>query len=72
MNPEYLLAGDFDGDNKDEIMAGFGTLGLWLCKEGAWSLISAKNPEWSNFRSLDKDWGRALSSSAKMSPQLPC
>ena len=41
-------------------MAGFGTLGLWLCKEGAWSLISAKNPEWSNFRSLDHRTGESV------------
>jgi len=45
VNPEYMMAGDFDGDNCDEIMADFGTIGLWLWNGGAWSQISASNPE---------------------------
>ncbi len=45
VNPEYLVAGDFDGDIADEMMVDFGTLGLWLWNGGAWSQISALNPE---------------------------
>ena len=30
---------------KDDVMADFGTLGLWLWNDGAWTQISAGNPE---------------------------
>jgi hypothetical protein len=40
-----MLAGDFDGDNADEIMADFGALGLWLWNGGAWTQVSPLNPE---------------------------
>jgi hypothetical protein len=39
------MAADLDGDNKDEILADFGALGLWLWNDGAWSQISANNPD---------------------------
>jgi len=34
-----------DGDGADEVMGDFDTLGLWLWNAGAWSQISALNPE---------------------------
>ena len=39
------MAGDVDGDGSDEVLADFGSLGLWLWNAGAWSQISALNPE---------------------------
>jgi hypothetical protein len=45
VNPEYLMAGDMDGDYDDEFLADFGPLGLWLWDGGAWSQISASDPE---------------------------
>jgi hypothetical protein len=40
-----MIAADIDGDNVQEIIADFGTLGLWLWNGGAWSQISAINPD---------------------------
>jgi hypothetical protein len=40
-----MMAGDVDGDNQDEILADFGSLGLWLWDNGSWNQISANNPE---------------------------
>ena len=45
VNPEYHLSADLDDDNADEIMADFGALGLWLWDGGAWSQISANDPD---------------------------
>ncbi len=45
VDPEYMMAGDFDGDYDDEFLADFGSLGLWLWDDGAWSQISASNPD---------------------------
>ena len=42
---EYLMSADLDGDAKDEILTYFGAWGLWLWNEGAWSQVSANNPD---------------------------
>ena len=44
-NPEFMIDLDFEPDGRKEIMADFGTLGLWLWDEGAWSQISNLNPD---------------------------
>jgi hypothetical protein len=40
-----LIAGDFDGKNRDEIAADFGSFGLWLWDGGAWSQVSGLDPD---------------------------
>jgi len=42
---EYLVATDLDGDSRDEILADYGTLGLWLWNEGSWGQLSASSPD---------------------------
>jgi hypothetical protein len=37
--------GDFDGDGADEAAVDFGTAGLWLYNDGAWTQLSPSNPE---------------------------
>jgi hypothetical protein len=37
--------GDFDGDGADELAVDFGSLGIYLYNNGAWSQISSANPE---------------------------
>jgi hypothetical protein len=39
------MAGDVDRDDQDEIFADFGSLGLWLWDGGAWSQVSANDPD---------------------------
>jgi hypothetical protein len=42
--PRHAVA-DFDGDGADEAAVDFGTAGIYLYDNGAWSLISSSNPE---------------------------
>jgi hypothetical protein len=37
--------GDFDGDGADELVVDFGATGAWLYNQGAWSQLTASNPE---------------------------
>ena len=46
VNADYLISGDFDGDLQHELMVDFGTLGLWVYNGGAWTQVSAVNPDW--------------------------
>jgi len=46
-------AGDFDGDGSDEMAMDFGALGAWMWNGGAWSQLTASNPE--RMISLDID-----------------
>jgi hypothetical protein len=41
----FFPGGDIDGDKAEEVIADFGTLGLWLWNGGVWSQISANNPD---------------------------
>ena len=45
IDPENITAGDIDKDSAEEIVADFGTVGLWLWNGGVWSQISAMNPD---------------------------
>ena len=38
-------AGDFDGDGADELAVDFGATGAWLWNSGAWTQLTASNPE---------------------------
>ena len=42
---EFLIAADIDGNGDDEILADFSDQGLWLWNGGAWSPLSANNPD---------------------------
>ncbi len=42
--PRHAVA-DFDGDGADEVAVDFGTAGIYLYDNGAWSQISSANPE---------------------------
>jgi len=44
-NPESLAAADLDGDGQPGLAADFGALGLWLREAGAWTQLSANDPE---------------------------
>jgi hypothetical protein len=39
-NADYMITADTDGEHPDEIFGDFGSLGLWLWKNGAWSQLS--------------------------------
>jgi hypothetical protein len=39
------VAGDFDGDGKDEIAVDFGATGAWMWDNGVWTQLTASNPE---------------------------
>ncbi|GEM_PF-1204086 len=38
-------AGDFDGDDVNELAVDFGASGAWMWNGGSWSLLTASNPE---------------------------
>jgi len=38
-------AGDFDGDNVNELAVDFGATGVWMWNGGSWTLLTASNPE---------------------------
>jgi hypothetical protein len=39
------MIADTDGDDKYELLADFGGVGLWVWNDFAWTQISANNPE---------------------------
>lgn len=40
-----MTAGDFDGDGADEAAVDFGSLGAWMWNAGAWTQLTASDPE---------------------------
>lgn len=50
-----MIIADPDGDAKGEIVADFGTLGLWLWDTDVWTQLSGQNPETLLAGDLDAD-----------------
>ena len=45
LDPDAMIAADFDGDHIAEAVADMGGMGIWTWNNSLWSQISANNPD---------------------------